>query len=969
MNRVVRRSAVSVVALAGVLLAAAAFADPPSRVARLNYIKGSVSFRPATLEEWGQATLNHPLTTGDHLWTDADAWTEMHVGSTAIRMAPQTAFAFLNLDDRLVQMRLSEGALDVRVRHLSGEVEIDTPSAAISLTQPGTYRVEVLTDEGSTRLTVRDGAATVYGEESPFTVDQGQTATLYGTDRVSHEIYAAGPADEWERWCRSRDARDERSVSLRYVSYDMTGYEDLDEYGTWSSIPEYGWAWQPRYVTAGWAPYRYGRWGWVDPWGWTWIDDAAWGFAPFHYGRWAHHRGGWWWVPGAYVAQPIYSPALVAFIGGDGWGLSFGFGYHNACAWFPLAPGEFWMPYYHASHGYIRHANRGHVHHVDSFNVAGYDVRRGTYVNRAVAGGVTAVPRDAFVGGRAVPRAAFAVDRNAAMRSPVIGTGAPMAPRAESVLQRGGTRVPQPTSAALRRAVVARNEPAAAPVPFQARERALQVNGGRPLDDSAMAGLRGGARASGQSPVRMAGARSRQGEDAAGAAPSAPADRAAGLAVPRGGERARTYGGAAWPDRAGGAPSAPAAAGSGINDRPGWARPRAGADAGYPAGYGGGRNEAAAPGGARTRAGGGAWGAPSAEAGGDRPAAGAGGARPRGEAGAAWGGSSSKGGAENDRPAAGAGSRGAGGSAAPGAIGGARPRGGTSQGRPSPGAGSSGSPSSPSGRPPGDVSGARPRSSGGQAQEMRSWGGDFSRPASSFYRPAPQYGSSSSAASDYRPQSRPTPQYGSSTPGDRATSRYRSSAPSTPEFRSSAPSTPQYRSTPQYGSSAPSIPQYRSTPQYRSSAPSMPQYRSTPQYRSSAPSMPQYRSTPQYRSSAPSIPQYRSTPQHQSSAPSMPQYRSTPQYRSSAPSIPQYRSTPQHQSSGPSMPQLRSSAPSVARPSGGGRTPSFSGGGSRSSGGAAVSRQGGGSRSGGSSSSGTRSSGGSHGGTRQRNKA
>src|SRR5664279_5961399 len=57
--------------------------DPPSRVARLNYMSGTVSFRPGTVDEWTAATINYPLYNGDHLWADRDARTELHVGSTA----------------------------------------------------------------------------------------------------------------------------------------------------------------------------------------------------------------------------------------------------------------------------------------------------------------------------------------------------------------------------------------------------------------------------------------------------------------------------------------------------------------------------------------------------------------------------------------------------------------------------------------------------------------------------------------------------------------------------------------------------------------------------------------------------------------------------------------------------------------------------------------------------------------------
>lgn len=923
---------VAAAALAMGLPSSAAFADPPSRVARLNYIKGDVSFRPAALEEWGAATLNRPLTTGDHLWTDADAWTEMHVGSTALRMAPQTAFAFLNLDDRLVQVRLSEGALDVRVRHLSGDVEIDTPSAAITFRRPGIYRVEVAPDEGATRVTVREGEAEVYGEESPFSVFEGQTASIYGTDQVSHEIYRAGPADEWERWCRSRDDREDRSVSARYVSYEMTGYEDLDEYGTWSSIPDYGWAWRPRVVAAGWAPYRYGHWSWVDPWGWTWIDDAAWGFAPFHYGRWAHHHGNWWWVPGAYIARPVYAPALVAFIGGRNWGLSLGFGFHNALAWFPLGPREFWMPHYHASHTYIRNLNITHVN-VRNINISTYDVSRGTYVNRAVSGAVTAVPRDAFVGGRAVPRSAFAIDRNAAMRSGVVATGAPAAPRTESLLPRGGGRVPQPTTAALRRAVVARNEPPAAAVPFRARERALQASNGRPLDENTLSGLRATSRPSSvEGPVRLAGARAvrrggtidagrggeidaRPGNADSTSRPASQAGSGGERAVPRSGERARTNGGLTDWRRAD--PSSPANVGRDANDRPAWARPRGGFGTGTPSDADG-RDEGGL-GGARPRAGAGsAWTGSSRGADNDRPGAAVGSARGRGDEGGARNAPSREAGG-SDRPPAAGGARGGAGS--PGsAVGGARPRGGTGESRPPSssggGPGAQQSRPSPSGRPPGDVSGARPRSSGGQAMQMRSapadrafspsWGGDDnSRPATSRYRPAPDYGASSR---DYR--STTTPRYGS----DRG-----------------------YRASPPSGSSTPSA-TFRSAPQYRSSAPST-----------------GYRAAPQYRSSTPSASEFRSAPQYRSSAPSAPQYRATPQYRSSAPSY-------ERPSGGGSRPSFGGGG---ARPSGGGM-PSFGGGAARpSGGGGAASRPSGGNRGGGSS-GGRGSSGG--GGARPRSR-
>ena len=46
--------------------------DPPSRVARISYLDGSVSLQPGGAGDWGAAAKNRPITIGDKLWTDKD---------------------------------------------------------------------------------------------------------------------------------------------------------------------------------------------------------------------------------------------------------------------------------------------------------------------------------------------------------------------------------------------------------------------------------------------------------------------------------------------------------------------------------------------------------------------------------------------------------------------------------------------------------------------------------------------------------------------------------------------------------------------------------------------------------------------------------------------------------------------------------------------------------------------------------
>src|SRR5262249_39976428 len=86
--------------------------DPPSRVARLGYMEGSVSFQPAGEDEWVEAVPNRPITTGDRLWADQDSRAEVELGSASIRLSSNTGFSFLNLDDDTVQIDLSSGSID-----------------------------------------------------------------------------------------------------------------------------------------------------------------------------------------------------------------------------------------------------------------------------------------------------------------------------------------------------------------------------------------------------------------------------------------------------------------------------------------------------------------------------------------------------------------------------------------------------------------------------------------------------------------------------------------------------------------------------------------------------------------------------------------------------------------------------------------------------------------------------------------
>ncbi|MDW3688002.1 branched-chain amino acid ABC transporter substrate-binding protein [Cupriavidus sp. CV2] len=391
------------------LPALAQSADPSSRIATVTDAAGNLSLAPAGSDDWAQAALNRPITTGDRLWVDNGGRAELHAGSTAIRLGSGTAVTVLNLDDSATQVKLTQGTLQLRVRALPPDqpVEVDTPNLAFVPSEPGDYRLDVAPDGSSTVVTMHHGTAVVYGDNHSLVMRRGDQIRFDGSDLAQDGSASNPPMDAFDRWAMARDAREDGSPSARYVPREMTGYAALDGYGDWQEDPGYGAVWFPRVVAADWAPYSTGHWAWVAPWGWSWCDDEPWGFAPFHYGRWARVGERWGWMPGPVAVRPVYAPALVGFIGGGGWNASIHIGNGPGVAWYPLGPREAYRPVYGASPTYITRINNVTVNNVTINNNV-----HNRYFNRDVPGAITAMPARAFVQGQRVPPGA----RNAAWR-------------------------------------------------------------------------------------------------------------------------------------------------------------------------------------------------------------------------------------------------------------------------------------------------------------------------------------------------------------------------------------------------------------------------------------------------------------------------------------------------------------------------------------------------------------------------
>ncbi len=420
-------------------------ADPPTRVGRLSRLVGQVSFHGIGADHWDEASLNFPVTSGDSFWTQPGASADLGVTNNRMSMDQSTELDIATLDDHSLVATIPQGQLYLRLQALApGETyTVTTPRGTVTITAPGRYEIAAGDTQSPTRVSVVDGAAQVSGSDLNAQVAAGQTLLITGTDPFQTQVVPIQrDAFLTAQLARERPPAVVGGIAAPAVVQQMTGGEELSEYGTWADAPQYGQVWYPQ-VAAGYVPYRNGHWAYVAPWGWTWVDAAPWGFAPFHYGRWVDVGGRWGWAPGGGVAvygspgyiAPVYAPALVTFFGigvGVGIGVAAGIGlaggFGGNVGWCPLGWQEPYHPWYRTSPNYVRNVNVTSVRNVTNITTINNNTTINNYANRA---GATMAPASAMalsrpIGqvARPVPAAQFADAHPVYGREPLTPTTA-----------------------------------------------------------------------------------------------------------------------------------------------------------------------------------------------------------------------------------------------------------------------------------------------------------------------------------------------------------------------------------------------------------------------------------------------------------------------------------------------------------------------------------------------------------------
>jgi hypothetical protein len=340
---------VLLILLAACFAGAVGWANPQdegyTRIARLSYVEGHVSFQHNSDVDWSAASINLPLEPGDRIYTGSDGRAEVEFDDGSVfRMAESTDVEFLSMRTELVQLRMLLGLATLNV---SGgtDFEIDTPAAAFNTLQEGIYRFDVV-ENGNTDGIVRKGVLEAASNEFSRRLQAGDLLHITPGD-ANPALSLYDRKDEWDEWNDRRNADLQVYGNQQYLPDNVyIGASELYRYGRWVNVESYGTAWLPYAVDAEWSPYSIGRWCYRPLYGWTWISYEPWGWLPFHYGRWYRSSlYGWCWLPGAAFGFNFWSPGLVTFYYGPSW-----------VSWCPLGPGDYYdIGNYHYNHGIYGH--------------------------------------------------------------------------------------------------------------------------------------------------------------------------------------------------------------------------------------------------------------------------------------------------------------------------------------------------------------------------------------------------------------------------------------------------------------------------------------------------------------------------------------------------------------------------------------------------------------------------------------
>jgi hypothetical protein len=297
--------------LLGVLVLAdgvRAGAQSQVRAVRLSDVEGSVQILRGDQTEFEQAFPNMPVLEASRLQTGSDGRAEVQFEDGAVaRLTPNSSLNFNQLS------RASAGGTLNQLEVLSGlayfEIGADRKQQysvmfghnVITPNETSTFRVNM--DVNPAEVVVLQGSVQA-ANANVFSVNVREGETVrFDADDARYFLAAAAEPDSWDQWNIDRDqalaSMASRQTAVNGVGDQSgAGWSDLDQYGDWYSVPQYGNVWAPRGVDVSWDPYGSGYWAYYPGYGYVWVSSNPWGWLPYRCGGWSYFNGfGWGWLP------------------------------------------------------------------------------------------------------------------------------------------------------------------------------------------------------------------------------------------------------------------------------------------------------------------------------------------------------------------------------------------------------------------------------------------------------------------------------------------------------------------------------------------------------------------------------------------------------------------------------------------------------------------------------------------------
>jgi hypothetical protein len=311
-----------VLALAGLAGPAVVSAEQYShaRVVRLSFVEGTVTVQRPGVASWAKVIANTPVQEGFKLATGQNSYAEIEFenGFSTARLGQMSTIEFTQLalassGAKINRLTFSGGYATFHFVPETDDVyEVQVAGTTVSPSGKSEFRTDL--QGGQLRIEVFKGSVNVAGPGGSQTLTKDAVLQLNTGANAQYQITQGITKDAWDHWVGQRDDQQQTQHAGSAGTYTAQtgsgfyGWDDLNAYGQWGFVPNYGYGWFPS-VSWGWAPYSMGSWSFYPGFGYTWISAEPWGWTPFHYGNWfMDPTFGWFWMPGGFGA---WSPGLV----------------------------------------------------------------------------------------------------------------------------------------------------------------------------------------------------------------------------------------------------------------------------------------------------------------------------------------------------------------------------------------------------------------------------------------------------------------------------------------------------------------------------------------------------------------------------------------------------------------------------------------------------------------------------------